>query len=782
MPDVKISALPEATSISSTDVAPVVTGGITKKASAATIVKAVLPAPGAIGSTTPDTGAFTTLSASSTVSGAGFSTYMASPPAIGSISANSGKFTDLSSSGLTVLGDSISDTVTINGTVQPGVVISGASSGDALHITQTGGGNGLVVETGASSVTKVSVDAYGLTSPTYATSLLSYPNQLGSQWQSQYHANWNVVQTRVKYNPTEWQIYPNAANGIAQVISGTNNVVRVSGTAFDPLWVGLPYFYWEGNGYTVASVTDADHLTVTTTSGAPVSWGSTAIGTYYYCVTTVDAVVNTNGFNVTYVSGQPFIPICDYLYINGIQYTIASFIDPKNITVTVSAGLQTNVPLKQYKSIANELTNLRLQGLSGSSEENFVITYAPKGATLQNACTGSGKYRPIWIGTGENPVGKFNPQIGVYPNATLGGTGWLTLGGDNNNKAVLINQNSNNVNYFLQQGGVSGGNVSLASRGSDTDINVNFDTQGAGHFNFTSGSFGRTNFKIYGSNATSFLAVDGSTSASPYISAVGSDTNININLIPKGAGSVITSNSLGVGGTPYSGVNVYVNKSITGSAISSNVLASGTVQSDVTNRSDSFISYTGTQASTFTLANLRHFGSYQNTFGAGSTVTNQVGFFVDSGLTGATNNYGFFGNLAAGTGRYNLYMAGTAANWFSGNVLIGGTGGLGYGTGSGGAITQTVSRTSGVTLNKTNGAITLVSAAGSASYQSFTVTNSTVAATDTITINQKSGTDIYEVFITAVAAGSFRVTFATTGGTTTEQPVFNFSIIKAVTA
>jgi hypothetical protein len=36
--------------------------------------------------------------------------------------------------------------------------------------------------------------------------------------------------------------------------------------------------------------------------------------------------------------------------------------------------------------------------------------------------------------------------------------------------------------------------------------------------------------------------------------------------------------------------------------------------------------------------------------------------------------------------------------------------------------------------------------------------------------------------VTAVAAGSFRISFATTGGTTTEQPVFNFAIIKAVAA
>jgi hypothetical protein len=57
----------------------------------------------AIGSTTPAAGAFTTLSASSTVSGSGFSTYLASPPAIGGTAAAAGSFTTLSSSGTSTL-------------------------------------------------------------------------------------------------------------------------------------------------------------------------------------------------------------------------------------------------------------------------------------------------------------------------------------------------------------------------------------------------------------------------------------------------------------------------------------------------------------------------------------------------------------------------------------------------------------------------------------------------------------------------------------------------------
>ena len=118
----------------------------------------------------------------------------------------------------------------------------------------------------------------------------------------------------------------------------------------------------------------------------------------------------------------------------------------------------------------------------------------------------------------------------------------------------------------------------------------------------------------------------------------------------------------------------------------------------------------------------------------------------------------------------------------SNGVLVTSPNGLGYGTGSGGAVTQLTSRTTGVTLSKPSGAITMFSAAGSIVAATFTVTNTLVAATDTIILNQKSGTNLYVLLVTAVAAGSFNVTFYTTGGIATDAPVINFSLIKGVTA
>lgn len=114
----------------------------------------------------------------------------------------------------------------------------------------------------------------------------------------------------------------------------------------------------------------------------------------------------------------------------------------------------------------------------------------------------------------------------------------------------------------------------------------------------------------------------------------------------------------------------------------------------------------------------------------------------------------------------------------SGDCLVIGTSLLGYGTGSGSSVTQATSRTTGVTINNPVGRITLVSAAGSTTWASFTVTNSTVGTSDLIVVNQRTGTDLYEIHVTAVAAGSFRLSFRTTGGTTTETPTFSFAVIS----
>lgn len=110
------------------------------------------------------------------------------------------------------------------------------------------------------------------------------------------------------------------------------------------------------------------------------------------------------------------------------------------------------------------------------------------------------------------------------------------------------------------------------------------------------------------------------------------------------------------------------------------------------------------------------------------------------------------------------------------------TSGIGYTTGAGVNAVQSTNRTTNVTANAPCGTITLVSAAGSTTPTTFTVLNNVVTITDTVIVSQRSGTDVYQVFVTNISNGSFRITFFTTGGTTTEQPELRFSVIKSVQA
>lgn len=108
--------------------------------------------------------------------------------------------------------------------------------------------------------------------------------------------------------------------------------------------------------------------------------------------------------------------------------------------------------------------------------------------------------------------------------------------------------------------------------------------------------------------------------------------------------------------------------------------------------------------------------------------------------------------------------------------------GVGYSTGAGGTVIQGTSRTTPVTIDKICGSITMFNAAGSTTAATFTVNNSTVTIDDTIIVNQRSGTNFYDLLVTAVANGSFNITFRTTGGTVSDAPVINFTVINSVTA
>jgi hypothetical protein len=111
--------------------------------------------------------------------------------------------------------------------------------------------------------------------------------------------------------------------------------------------------------------------------------------------------------------------------------------------------------------------------------------------------------------------------------------------------------------------------------------------------------------------------------------------------------------------------------------------------------------------------------------------------------------------------------------------------GVGYRTGAGGTVTQATSRTTGVTVNTTCGAITTHTASLAAGAEAaFTVTNSAVAATDTVVLSIKSGAVATPLaWVSAVASGSFNITISNLHASTAETGaiVINFAVVKAAT-
>lgn len=113
---------------------------------------------------------------------------------------------------------------------------------------------------------------------------------------------------------------------------------------------------------------------------------------------------------------------------------------------------------------------------------------------------------------------------------------------------------------------------------------------------------------------------------------------------------------------------------------------------------------------------------------------------------------------------------------------------FGYGgTGTGGTVTQATSKSTGVTLNKLCGQITMNNATLNRSTSvSFTLTNSFIDTTDVVVVNIASGATAgaYAITVEVIAAGSCNISLHNllTGTDLSEAVILNFAVIKAVNA
>jgi hypothetical protein len=365
---------------------------------------------------------------------------------------------------------------------------------------------------------------------------------------------------------------------------------------------------------------------------------------------------NYFGANVGIGTGSilPQISLYNTRNITGNSESYASYIQATVQTDVTSAGFGSRIALSaaaaaSIPALYNIYINQGTFGAGSAVTNQYGVLVE---STLTGATNNYGFYGNIASGTG-----RYNLYMGGSADNYLAGN--------------------------LGVGGIPVSSITALGAGQSTaSFNTSTGLGGALIVGDTSSAGGNGGAIVFSAASTAWrfaaikgMATNGSSNSQGdlvfSVRPVATDSTLTESFRLLASKNATFAGSVGIGTAVSAGTNLIVNKNSTGATTTYSVDNQFTIQSDVTTLATGFRSVALTQEASFTLANLVHFGTTQVAFGAGSSVTNQYGFNADGSLTGATNNYGFYGGIASGTGRYNLYMGGTADNYLAGTLGIG---------------------------------------------------------------------------------------------------------------
>ena len=392
-------------------------------------------APGAIngfniGGTTAGTGAFTTLSASSTVSGAGFTTYLASPPAIGGTAAAAGAFTTLSATGAITANTAANNqsyTTTTTGTI---TMTSGTAGNiNNMNVGATTAGTGAFTTLSASSTV----------SGTGFSTYLASPPAIGGTTAST--GRFTTIQSTI-------------ATGTAPfTVASTTNVANLNASSLNGATFAAPGAIGSVTAGTGAFTTLSASSTVSgagfsTYLASPPAIGGTAAAAGAFTTLSASSTVSGTGFS-TYLLSPPAIgttapaagKFTDLTSTGNTTIGDASTdtltINPQTISLINSTAI-TAASTKTLTLNGGGLTN----GLVIDASNNVGIGVTPSAWTLGRA---------IQI----SQSASFNGQAGINAaymnaNAYYGSGGWTYI---NNDLATSYRQYNGTHGWFSAAAG-----------------------------------------------------------------------------------------------------------------------------------------------------------------------------------------------------------------------------------------------------------------------------------------------------------------------------------------
>ena len=191
-----------------------------------------------------------------------------------------------------------------------------------------------------------------------------------------------------------------------------------------------------------------------------------------------------------------------------------------------NVGIGTTSP-SALLHVSNAAAKIRI-GLDASSQYTDIYRDNATGFTIYNAAQAATFRSHVW-------------QLGGSEAMRIASTGTISLGAAPGSESLRVTPVASAVNYINVFGRATGAAPYLQAEGSDTNIDLLYSAKGTGaHVFYSAGSSFTQQFNIaHTASAVNYLQVTGSTTGNdPTITAAGSDTNIDVQIVPKGTGGL----------------------------------------------------------------------------------------------------------------------------------------------------------------------------------------------------------------------------------------------------
>ncbi len=350
--------------------------------------------------------------------------------------------------------------------------------------------------------------------------------------------------------------------GALSVNTGGGEQVRILDTASTDSYIQLRGGSSATGGVYVTAAGTARNLYISSGVGNPIRFFTGGEGT----IEQMRVAHTASAVNYVQVTGSATTAV-PVISSQGSDTNISLFIASKGtgtIRLSTNSTANTQVRVTNTPSAVNfiDLTGgatgspVTISASAGSLDTNIDMNLTTKGTGAVNLNTGGGTQVKVldvasadnpWLITGGragvqgNRITGLAPAIQSTDSASIGFRTNAGTSGGLGTEQLRVAHTTSVVNYVQVTGAVTGGGPIISTQGSDTNAELRLRSKGifnvlvqngAGHngliVDFTSGATTANYFQMYAKVAGS----------SPSLAVLGTDTNIDLALTPKGTGLV----------------------------------------------------------------------------------------------------------------------------------------------------------------------------------------------------------------------------------------------------